>query len=234
MTSQFLRTSVARAIGASLLLASGFASAAAITSAGSLVGSTAVIDFSQFTGGGQLTGVNGPTQIGAVAGYDVTLQDMSGGANVWLYNGGWSLGDNGNWNSAMNGYLGIFPNNGPVRIRFNDGPISGFGAFMNYPVEPRASYLPQTMSAFDASGTLLEVYDIGANDPISTPGALNAGAFRGIQRGSADIAYIEFVGDTAVYDNLTFTATVRVPEPASLALVGLALAGLGLSRRRRA
>ena len=57
---------------------------------------------------------------------------------------------------------------------------------MNCPV---SGFLPQTMSAFDSSGTLLEVFDIGANDPISTPGGL-----RGIQRGAADIAYIEFFG----------------------------------------
>ena len=62
---------------------------------------------------------------------------------------------------------------------------------MNYPV---SGFLPQTMSAFDSSGTLLEVFDIGASDPISTPGGLDAGGFRGIQRGAADIAYIEFFG----------------------------------------
>ncbi len=226
-----LSSAIARAFGASLLALSAIASASPITSAGGLTGSTTVIDFSQFTGAAQQTGVNGPTQIGSVAGVDVTVQDMSGGGNVWLYNAGWGLLGNGSWDSGMNGFLGIFPNNGPVRIRFNDGPISGFGAFMNYPV---SGFLPQTLSAFDSAGNLLETFDIGADAPISTPGGLNAGGFRGIQLATTNIAYIEFLGDTAVFDNLTFSTTSRVPEPTSLALVGLALAGLGLARRKQA
>lgn len=229
--TQHLSSAIARAFGASLLALSAIASASPITSAGGLTGSTTVIDFSQFTGAAQQTAVNGPTQIGSVAGVDVTVQDMSGGNNVWLYDDFWGLLGNGNWNSGMNGFLGIFPNNGPVRIRFNDGPISGFGAFMNYPV---SGFLPQTLSAFDSAGNLLETFDIGADAPISTPGGLNAGAFRGIQLATTNIAYIEFLGDTAVFDNLTFSTTSRVPEPASLALVGLALAGLRLARRKQA
>lgn len=200
-----------------------------ITSAASLTGSTTVIDFSQFTGGSQQTGVNGPVQIGAVAGVDVVVQDMSNGGNIWLYNSGWGLLDNGSWDSGRNGYLGIFPNNGPARIIFNDGPVSGFGLFMNYP-DP--GFLPQTLSAFDILGNLLETFDVGATAPISTPAGLNAGGFRGIQLATSNIAYIELLGDTAVYDNLTFTSSAQVPEPATLALLGLGLAGIGFSRRK--
>jgi hypothetical protein len=199
-----------------------------ITSVAGLTGATTTIDFSQFTGGGQLTGVNGPVQIGAVAGVDVTVQDMSAGSNIWLYNAGWGLLANGSWDSGRNGFLGIFPGSGPVRISFNDGPVSGVGLFMNYP-DP--DFLPQTLRAFDSGGTLLELFDVGVSAPISTPGGLNAGAFRGIQLATASIAYIELFGNTSVYDNLTFTQTA-IPEPASMLLLGTGLAVTALRRRR--
>lgn len=225
---------VAALLGVGSFAASLTAVASPIISVAELTGSTTVIDFSQFTGLGQQFGVNGPVQIGAVAGVDVVAQDMSSGANIWLYNDVWGLGDNGLWNAGRNGFLGIFPGSGPVRITFNDGPVSGFGLFMNYPVEGGQDFLPQILAAYDSLGNLLEMFDVSATAPIATLDAINDGGFRGIQLATANIAYFELLGNTAAYDDLTFTRATSIPEPATLALLGLGLLGFGAARRKKA
>ena len=48
----------------------------------------------------------------------------------------------------------------------------------------------------------------------------------------ADISAIEFIDGYQVVDDLTFSSAVS--EPASLALLGAGLLGLGLVRRKRA
>lgn len=212
-----------------VLAVSGFAqtaSAAQITSFAQLTGSTSTIDFSQTTSS---SGVNGPEQIGALVGENITASSPS--SALYLYNGSWGLNSNGSWTSSRNGYMGIWPNNGPVRVTFGNAPISGFAFFMNYVPNFGA---PTVLSAYDAGGALLESFDVTNLAAISTPGGVDAGAVRGIQRGAADIAYLEISGQGTVLDDLTFgRGGQQVPEPATLGLFGLAIAALGSIRRKK-
>lgn len=90
----------------------------------------------------------------------------------------------------------------------------------------------------DAQGNLLGTITIDALG--AGPGDPN-GAFSNWKIGSLAFAgtakSIDFGGtvNQVGYDNVTFGSTnPNVPEPGSLALAGLALAGLGMARRRRA
>lgn len=81
-----------------------------------------------------------------------------------------------------------------------------------------------TYSAYDIAGNLIE--------SITTSGNCCSTMFYGISAAGISTVRLEGFGDWVIFDDLHFTA--QVSEPATLALLGLGLAGLGMTRRKKA
>lgn len=202
---------------AALLLA-GTAEAATLSGTGTpdsnaaLAGGT-VIDFESTASGdyGSLT-------IGNVTfkGIDDTLRVTSDYAGSYNTRGRLYL-ENGPYDSSM-----------AYSMRFDfAAAVSAFG--FNWGAADNIWLL----SAYDATDSLLGSYSLTATGPS------NAGEYFGLAFGG--IAYATLVnqsgdaGDYVMIDNFTYNGggDVEVPEPTSLALFGLGLAGLVASRRKR-
>lgn len=206
------------------------AEAAFITS-NTLVSPTTV-DFGQFVAS-PVAFVDGPIQIGGLVGEDI---EFTGSPNTGLYahDGHWGLLDNGTWETGSNGYIASDNLLAEIIITFNDAPVSGVGAFMNY-CPDNATFCPGSnliISVYDTSDVLLETYDVTALADIATPGGLNAGAFRGIERTANEIGSFRISGATApLLDDLAFSRVV--PEPSTAFLLSAGLVGLAAHHRRR-
>jgi hypothetical protein len=201
---------------------------------------TALLAFSGLTAhAGLITLVGGGatttfTQTGVTQGagpFNVDGFVITGQPNAAYGDGGYFLNDNGTWNFPW-----VATNNGTGSLTIDLGGLySSVGGFMNYAVIGTPVGNHPVIAAIAGDGTtVLESYDLWTGAPISTPGATNGGAFRGISRGTSDIRYFQISGGYIIMHDITLNGAAigGVPEPSTFGLLGVGLAGLMYFRRR--
>ena len=192
--------------GVALGLASQLSNAAAIT-----------IDFEG--------GTNGATVGATYAGSGVIFDNAFFANSPYPSSNGSSTWASDEADSSYNGVGSV-----PITGHFA-GVTDSVSAWIVYPDGNTTT----TLSVYDTSASLLGSVSsvLGSSGPISIS-LPNIASFAFTWAGGATTnAAGASIDDVIGIDNFTYNGTVSVPEPATLALLGLGLAGLDISRRRR-
>lgn len=158
--------------------------------------------------------------LGAYVGGTTTIS--AGGVDVRFTGGGLNVRTLGGFPAGADRTLSTTGDTQPITLEFLNGVTVNGLDFHNWISGVHTGEVDTiTAEAFDSANNSLGV--------VSSSAEFVSLAFNGIAR-----VVFDDVGTGYVLDDIVFNAPRVVPEPALLALFGLGLVGLGLSRRKQA